>query len=91
MAKKKTTLMIDENVYDSIKIVAVAEHKSLSLLVSEALGEYVARSKEPPKQIELPIANVGKLILPPHVDPKSPSQVWEYIEEVDAAADYGRF
>jgi plasmid stability protein len=76
MAAKKTTLMLEDDLYAEIRQRAAKRGSSVSSLVSEALREYLARAEERSgRRISLTTAEGGGWIGP--ADPRSNSELFD--------------
>jgi hypothetical protein len=86
MASKKTTLMIEEGLYSSIRQRAAQRGLSVSSIVSEAIAAYISpKGAERKAKVKLPVATGGGWIGP--VDSVSNR---ELLDPLDDAEDLDR-
>lgn len=79
MRAKKTTLMLDEALYSDIRQRAAKRGESVSMIVAEALREYLARVDERTKKpISLTRAEGGGWIGP--MNPRSNSELFDAMD-----------
>lgn len=76
---KKTTFMIDEELYATVRAKAAAQHKSTSSVVAEALRAYLSASISPQPAPKLTVAEGGGWIGPVGVD--STAKLLDYLDE----------
>lgn len=86
MGRKKTTLMIDEELYDQIRLRAAQRRVSMSDVVAEATTKYLAEASLPRPRIELPRAKGVMATFPPHVNLDSATAIEEYLDSLDSEA-----
>jgi len=86
MAKKKTTLMIEESIYDQARIRAAERRESVSDFVAEAVRQYLASGKKK-AWIELPVSSVVGEWIPKHVNPNSNAEIQAYLDEVEGVRE----
>ena len=86
MARKKTTLMLDEGLYDQIRLRAAERRMSVSDVVAEAVMRYLPEpTREPRPRVVLPVAPKGTMRpFPPHVNLDSATAIEEYLDELEA-------
>lgn len=85
MARKKTTLMIDEDLYDAIRLVAVKRRTSVSQIMEEAVRQYVVHGDG---ATALPVGPSIPMVLPASVDRRSTASILGHLDtESDGAAD----
>jgi hypothetical protein len=67
MATRKTTLMLDENLYSEVRKRAAIRGQSVSSIVAEALGAYISpKGPEARTRISLTVATGGGWVGPTH-------------------------
>ncbi len=85
MAKKKTTLMLEESLYDQIRMKAAERRMSMSDIVAEATAKYLGETSVAPRpRIKLPVAKGAMVPFPPHVNIDSATAIEEYLDELEA-------
>ncbi|MFY9234690.1 MAG: hypothetical protein WAO58_09550 [Fimbriimonadaceae bacterium] len=77
---RKTTLMIDEGLYASVKREAAERGRSISSIVAEAVRKYMAEPR-PQLPVVLPSFGGGGIALPSHIDISDTSAVLEHLDE----------
>jgi hypothetical protein len=83
MAKRKTTLMIEEGLYDAIRVEAAKNRTSVSAFVAEATRVYMAEAKKPRGKTVLPTFSGAGFKFPSDVNPDSNSEVLDYLDRVE--------
>jgi hypothetical protein len=86
--KRKTTLMLEEEVYDAVRMEAARRRMSMSDVVAEAAAKYFAEARDAKTsrtKFRLPApARVGNRIdLPPDVHTESASDLMDYLDRLD--------
>jgi hypothetical protein len=84
MARKKTTLMIDEDLYDAIRLYAVKRRTSVSQIVAEAARQYVVPKSVPGT---LPVGPNVSMVLPAGVDRRSTVSILDHLDSLDATEE----
>ncbi|AIE87441.1 ribbon-helix-helix protein, CopG family [Fimbriimonas ginsengisoli] len=83
MAKKKTTLMIEESLYDRIRLRAAESRSSISDVVAEAARTYLTGPSVRSEKFELPSVQMGKCVLPTNVNIHKTSEVLDYLDRLE--------